>query len=199
MNAEKKLLVAKSQILHTQELFPIEKTALLWSGGRDSTVLISIVRSMRKTKRLKIYFADSGFEFPEVYKYIDAMVRKWKLHIHIVKYLSDKTRAMVKEKAQKAALKKMFQDDYFLLLRHLQDKGGIRIFFSGVRWYEHYHRSDAFTETLRGISFAYPLLHWTERDVTAFMKKENIPVLSLYDQGYKHIENAIFSIKHTNL
>ncbi len=196
MDIAHKIFISKSQILSAWDIYTKERTVLLWSGGRDSTALLYILKQMTNSKELRVLFTDSGYEFPEVYQFIDVLARKWKIRLLKRQFLSTSTRELVNSNAAQKILIRSFQNDLFKMMRGFQEAENCQIFLSGTRWYEHFHRSTSYNESLRDVNFSYPILHWTEKDIVSFTKTERIPVLSLYSQGYKHLENTLFSSRN---
>lgn len=55
---------------------PVEKTGILWSGGKDSTVMLHIIeRALGKSPYLLIHI-DTGYKIPEIIKYRDNFLYK---------------------------------------------------------------------------------------------------------------------------
>ena len=84
-NLGKKIKIAKSIIRRTFKLFPPDKTVVAWTGGKDSTVLLHLIRStFNNTVPFPIMFNDSTMEFSEVYRFIKKITALWKINLVVV-------------------------------------------------------------------------------------------------------------------
>jgi len=196
--------------LESQSIFIIReayakyrKVAMLWSAGKDSTSLLWI---MRKAFFGKIPFPvihiDTTYKFKEVYKFRDRYALKWGLDLVIAK--NDmairegvsceigrfKCCTELKTNALKLAIKKFGFRALYLAIR--RDEHGVRAkerFFSPRNkdfvWdyknqppelWDQYKTKAKNEEHLR----IHPLLGWQEKDVWEYIRREKIPVVSLY-------------------
>ncbi|MFH2021244.1 MAG: sulfate adenylyltransferase subunit CysD [archaeon] len=195
--------------------------ALLWSMGKDSTVLLWLCRKAFFGKvPMKVIHIDTGYKFKEIYDFRDRYAKEWNIDLSIVKNNDADRLGIVPEKgrfeccnfrktqALKSAVIDMNLDALIV---------GIRRDEHGIRGKERYFspRDSSFgwnifkqkDEKRVGDSpfiplqdaelsgwniFAtdfgvgtdhvriHPLLHWTEEDIWEYIKKENIPIVSLY-------------------
>jgi len=58
-----------------------------WSGGKDSTVVLHLVRQHKPD--ISVIYVDSGVEFPETVKFINFLARSWNLNIVVTKPKKD--------------------------------------------------------------------------------------------------------------
>ncbi len=75
-----KIALAKHLIVQGLSL---GKPVIAWSGGKDSTVLLHLVR--RFTPEIPVIWNNTGVEFPETWPFIKRMAEEWKLNLHIAK------------------------------------------------------------------------------------------------------------------
>ena len=59
------------------------KAALAWSGGKDSTVLLDLVRQHKPD--ILVVWNNTGVEFPETYRFIRKMATAWSLNLIVAK------------------------------------------------------------------------------------------------------------------
>jgi len=59
------------------------KAAIAWSGGKDSTVLLDMVRQHKPD--VLVVWNNTGVEFPETYKFIVKMKEEWNLNLLVAK------------------------------------------------------------------------------------------------------------------
>jgi len=178
--------------------------ALLWSMGKDSTVLVHLARkAFLGQAPIPIVHIDTGFKFKEIYAFRDRYAKRWGLNLIITKNEQAFNRGTSPEKgrfdcchalkteALKAAIGQY--DLRALLLAIRRDEHAIRAkerYFSlrdnEFKWdYQHqpmelwaqYNAAHAASQEHLRI---HPLLHWREVDVWRYIKKEKLPVVNLY-------------------
>lgn len=188
MDYQKKLILTELLILNAYHAFPVENTRILWSGGKESTLLIYFIRKLFNERvPYTVIFADSTLEHPEVYAFIESISKKWKLKLRKFTYATSKTLRMVEDNFTLA--QKYLHVERKKISRKLSATEKVVLTMSGVRWYEHFHKVNSYLT--RGnnqqMYSLYPLLHWTLEDVWRYSKENNIPHLSFYDKGCVHV------------
>jgi len=179
------------------------KMAVLWSVGKDSTTVVWLCRKAFFGKiPFPVIHIDTGFKFKQMYEFRDRLAKKWNLNLLIAENKKAKEKGMnpkngklecctaLKTQALKEILEKEKFDALILAIR--RDEHGIRAkerYFSPrdkkFRWdYKNQPPEmwDLYTSTLdEGQHMrVHPILAWTELDVWEYIKKEKIPVNSLY-------------------
>ncbi|MDD5543862.1 MAG: phosphoadenosine phosphosulfate reductase family protein [Acidobacteriia bacterium] len=74
----------------------------------------------------------------------------------------------------------------------LKERGGVgRLVVTGIRWAESLQRSKrVMVESCykhKSKVFLHPIIDWTDADVWEYIKQNNLPYCSLYDEGWKRI------------
>ncbi|EKD29221.1 MAG: hypothetical protein ACD_79C00006G0001 [uncultured bacterium] len=169
----------------------------MWSGGKDSTVLLHLIKDMHRNNfPFPIFFIDSGIEFKETYQFIKTVVNKWKLKIHTCR-LSIKHRKMfinVKDGNRKF-LRSLLTKHILQLTKELIYEHKLHCLIYGGRLDdESPYRNKFFLKKDKTI-LAYPLRTFTEKDIWDYINKYNLPYVSLYKDGYRHIETIPFTAK----
>lgn len=77
---QEKIAMANDLINRALELGP---ASIAWSGGKDSTVLLHLVRQF--SPQIPVIWNNTGVEFPETWPFIRSMAAEWKLDLHIAK------------------------------------------------------------------------------------------------------------------
>lgn len=60
-----------------------------WSGGKDSTVVLSLAR--RLAPDIPVIYIDGGVEFPEAGRFVKRLAKMWKLNLIVAKPRKDET------------------------------------------------------------------------------------------------------------
>lgn len=177
---------------------------ILWSVGKDSTTLLHLARKAFLGKiPIRVVHIDTTFKFKEIYDFRDKYAKKWGLNLLIARNEEAIKRGMSPDKGRfdccnalkTEALKQLISKYNFkaLLVAIRRDEHAIRAkerYFSvrdtDFRWnyqeqslelWTEYYKTDARS----GEHFRiHPLLHWREVDVWRYIKKEKLPVVSLY-------------------
>lgn len=179
------------------------QVATLWSMGKDSTVLLWIIRKAFLGKiPFPVVHIDTGFKFPEMYAYRDRMSKEWALDLKIAKNEAALKKGMSKAKgvipccnalktdALRAFVKKLKLKVLFLAIR--RDEHGIR---AKERYFS--PRDEDFTWNYKDQPLemwdqyeivggkgqhtrVHPLLDWTEIDIWRYIEAQKIPVIDMY-------------------
>jgi len=78
-----KLNLARQVITKHLWEFKPEECFVAWSGGKDSTFLLYLVRQIEPN--IPVMFTDTGIEFRETLEFIDYLKDKWNLNLTITK------------------------------------------------------------------------------------------------------------------
>ena len=182
-----------------------DKLALLWSIGKDSTTMLYLARKAFFGKvPFPVIHIDTSYKFEEIYEFRDKYAKEWNLKLIIARNEEALKEGMSPEKGKFAcctalkteALKQVIKKYGFkaLLVAIRRDEHGIRakeryfsIRDSNFRW-NYKDQPPEFWDQYNLIKLdeegahlrIHPMLHWREQDVWLYIKKENIPVVSLY-------------------
>jgi sulfate adenylyltransferase subunit 2 len=180
------------------------RLAILWSMGKDSTVLVHLIRKAFFGKvPVPFVHIDTTFKFKEIYEFRDKYTKEWGLDLIIAKNipaLQENISAQtgrfncchaLKTEALKQEIEKRGFKALFLAIR--RDEHAIRAkerYFSQrdkeFRWdyqnqplelWSGYYK----TSVQDGAHIrVHPLLHWREIDVWRYIQRERLPVVGLY-------------------
>ncbi len=177
--------------------------ALLWSIGKDSTALLWICRKAFFGRLpFPVMHIDTSYKFPEIYQFRDEYAAKWGLNLIVWRNEQALAAGMGPDKSKldccgllkTEALKQAIDANGFsaLLLGIRRDEHGIRAkerYFSprdeNFAWDYQNQPAELWdmykNRYLEGSHVrVHPLLHWTERDIWRYVRRENIPVTDLY-------------------
>ena len=179
------------------------RIALLWSIGKDSTTLLWLIRKAFFGRiPFPVIHIDTTYKFREIYDFRDKQAKEWDLDLIVVQNRAALEKGMRPERGQfdccmelkTNALRMAIAEHGFkaLYLAIRRDEHGIRAkerFFSprddDFKWnyrnqppelWDQYKTRAAKEQHLR----VHPLLGWREIDVWEYIRKENIPIVSLY-------------------
>ncbi len=163
---------------------------LTCSFQAEDMVVLALAREVAPD--IPVLFLETGYHFAEVYEYRNAMTARYGLNL--VNVVPEETVA-----AQESAFGLLYQSapDQCCKLRK------VRPLFAALERYDSWltglrrvqsptranlQVTDVFAlPTGKRIPKISPLAAWTDRDVWQFARNAEIPLLSLYDQGYTSI------------
>ncbi len=197
MKLEDKIKKSQEVLREAAKKFKPKDIAIAWTGGKDSTVVLHLVRETFKGKvPFKVMFNDSTLEFPEVYDFIKKLKKDWELDLIWQKHLPEDLEAYekaIKENNRELAMEVM-RIAKINAINFAISEYKIKAFISGIRWDEHEARSNEKYFSQRSTHMRiHPILHFTLDDIWAYIKKFKVPYVNLYDKGYKSLGEAPFT------
>ena len=210
-------LESQSVYIFREAFHKIDHIAMLWSFGKDSTVMIHLARkAFFGHLPFPLVHCDTALEMDEVYAYRDRYVKEWNIDFksEICPPL-ESTDASLPHSARVAARKTGGLKNVIKKYGYNAIIAGIRRDEEGTRAKERYFSPrdvegawdvkdqppefwDQFTTDFpKGTHLRiHPLLHWTELDIWLYIKRENIPVVPLYfAKPYHDFEGKSFGGK----
>jgi sulfate adenylyltransferase subunit 2 len=183
-----------------------ENLAMLWSIGKDSTVLLWLARkAFFGHVPFPLVHVDTSYKIPSMIEYRDRLVREWNLQLIAGKneaVLSDgatfpngrATRVECCGRLKKDALKAVLEERGFngVIVGVRRDEEPTRAkerYFSPRDRNMEWNAEDQPPELWDQFKTDYepgthirihPLLHWTELNIWEYIERENIPVIPLY-------------------
>src|SRR5947207_5749349 len=194
-------LEAQSIFIFREAFARLKRVALLWSLGKDSNVMIWIARKAFFGRvPFPALHVDTGKKFPEMYAFRDRYAVEWDLDLKVEQCppvdnvdptLPPAARSAArKTEALKLALAKYGFDGLFAGIRRDEEptrakervfsprgtEGGWDVRDQPPEFWDQFNASPPPGAHLR----IHPILHWTEADIWAYTKRENIPIIPLY-------------------
>lgn len=181
----------------------LDKIAMLWSIGKDSNVMLWLTRkAFFGHVPFPILHVDTSYKIPEMIEFRDRVAREWKLPLIIGQNKHALGMSMGPDKGRVACCTALKTEP----LKALVVEHGFTGVIAGIRRDEEGTRSkervfsprnessewnvkeqppefwDQFkTDIAPGAHLRiHPLLAWTELDVWRYIRRESIPVVSLY-------------------
>jgi len=182
--------------------YHFDRLAMLWSIGKDSTTLLWLCRKAFFGRiPFPVLHIDTSYKFKQIYEFRDEYAERWGLKLLVARNEEALARGvsrdskfeccnLLKTTALKQAIAKYGFDGLLLGIR--RDEHGIRAkerYFSPRNeqfqwdyqdqppelWDQYKSRADEDTHVR-----IHPLLHWTEKDIWQYVKRENMPFVGLY-------------------
>ena len=149
------------------------------SWGKDSITLAHLIREIYGEIPVPALFTDTGRKFPETYAFRDRLVEEWGLDVVAV----EPDHTLEPCPADECRMWKV------AAARETPAKLGWNAIIVGIRHDEHDARSKEvpFSPREDGVTRVHPILDWTEADIWAYMRANDVPYNPLYDQGYRSI------------
>lgn len=177
--------------------------AMLWSIGKDSTVMLWLARkAFFGYCPMPLVHIDTTFKIPKMIEYRDQMAKKWGLNLVVGKNEKALAQGMNYEKGRLVCCEALKTQGLQIIMEKEGYTGlilGIRRDEEGTRAKERYFSPrdknfewnfkdqppelwDQFKTTFaEGTHIRiHPLLHWTELNVWEYIHREKIPIIDLY-------------------
>ncbi|MGH8062658.1 MAG: phosphoadenylyl-sulfate reductase [Pseudoxanthomonas sp.] len=167
-----------------------EGHALSSSFGAQSAVALHMLT--RQKPDIPVILVDTGYLFPETYRFADELVERLKLNLKVVRPLV--SRAWMEARHGRLWEQGVVGIDQYNNLRKVEpmrralDEFGVRTWFTGLRRSQAASRRNTpIVELRNGRYKVSPLADWTDRDVWVYLKKHGLPYHPLWDEGYVSI------------
>lgn len=190
--------ISKSQeiIREAYETFLPGKTVVAWTGGKDSTVVLHLIRqTFNDTVPFPVMFNDSTMEFGEIYDFIESLTKAWGLSLSVVPHDKKELETFYASPEKQKELSRRMK---ITAINTFIKQNSVKAFFAGIRWDEHEARSKEIYFSKRDThTRIHPILHFTEADIWQYIKTFHVPYVHLYDQGYRSLGEKPFTKKAT--
>jgi phosphoadenosine phosphosulfate reductase len=186
MRLKRKINKSKQVIRKALGSFDKGKLGVAWTGGKDSTVLLHLVREVCGGEvELAVMFNDSTMEFEEVYELVDRLEKEWGLNLIRIVHPKRKLKKVDSEKIRELKIE---------AIEKAVKEHGLEALMAGIRWDEHRARAkEKYFSPRKDHMRIHPLLHFTEKNIWEYIKKFKVPYVSLYDKGYRSLGEKPFT------
>jgi len=157
------------------------------SFGTHSAIMLHLVTQV--VPDIPIVFVDTGYLFPETYRFASELTEK--LNLNLKKYRAQSTAA-----EQEALHGRLWEQDLDSLKRYnlinkvepmnrAVEELGAKAWLSGLRRSQSSSRSDrSVVEGQNRMTKIYPIIDWDNRTAHQYLVKHSLPYHPLWDQGY---------------
>jgi len=167
------------------EKFGPDKIAVAWSGGKDSTTVLHLIKQVYGQVPISVVNIDTSVKFEEIYAFRNRLTKEWGLSLVIAKNKEAlKTIKFAEEKQKCCYLLKT------LPLQRAIEQHGWKALITAVRWDEQEARKEEVYFSGRENPShvrVHPILHFKETDIWSYIKKHQVPYCELYNLGYRSI------------
>ncbi|BES81101.1 phosphoadenosine phosphosulfate reductase family protein [Pyrodictium abyssi] len=162
-----------------------------FSGGADSTAVLSLAREALGPERVVAVYADTGMEYPEARRHAERIAAILGVDLEVVEPDTSPL-----DEVRKRGL--MTRDDRWCTrllklqpLRRFYSRVGARLVLDGARRWESTNRARTprlgKNPLIPGVVRALPIHHWPRLAVQLYLAERGIPVSQLYQEGLTRI------------
>lgn len=164
--------------------------ALTSSFGAQSAVLLHMLTQQRAN--LPVILIDTGYLFPETYRFIDDLHARLDLNLHIyspiVSSAWNEARNGSLWETGSEGIQRYNQIHKVEPMQRALKELKVRTWFAGLRRSQSSTRAQIdFLELRDGRWKIHPLADWTDRDIWNYLKKHDLPYNPLWHEGYVSI------------
>lgn len=186
MTLEEKEEYSKGIILEAYKNFG-SSVAVAFSGGKDSTTLLHLVRTAFDGKiPWKVFTLDTGAEFKEIKEFMVGLSEEWGFDLTVLRNNDMPEMITPPEDKAECCYKRKVIPINTAIVDH-----NLKALMTAVRWDEQSARVNEqfFTpkETPPHVR-VQPVLHFREIDIWSYIKKHSLPYCELYKKGYRSID-----------
>jgi phosphoadenosine phosphosulfate reductase len=180
---------APARVAHALRILP-GPHVVSSSFGAQSAVMLHLVT--REAPGIPVVLVDTGYLFPETYRFIDALTTRLRLNLHTVR--SDSSPAWQETRwgrLWEQGLDGIERYNHFNKVEPMQRalaQLGAATWFSGLRRQQSQSRADVAPVEFKGARYkVHPLFDWSDRDVHRYLEAHNLPYHPLREKGYLSI------------
>lgn len=164
-----------------------ERLVLSTSFGIQSAVMLHLVSTV--VPDMPVIFVDTGYLFPETYRFADELTRRLRLNLRVYHPLrSAAWQEAVYGKRWEKGLEALEQ---YNLMNKVEPMNRALVELRAVAWLNGLRRSQSTTRSdldivkLQNRTFKiHPIVEWSERDVYTYLTQHNLPYHPLWEKGY---------------
>ena len=160
------------------------------SFGAQSAVMLHLVTRVRPD--IPVVLIDTGYLFPETYRFVDQLTGRLDLNIKV--YRSDSSPAWQETRFGKLWEQGRDGIERYNRLNKVEPMERALAELGGQTWFSGLRRLQATTrrsiqpiEHRRGRYKVHPLFDWTDRDIGRYLRTNELPYHPLWDKGYLSI------------
>ena len=156
------------------------------SFGIQAAVMLHLCSRVKAD--IPVVLTDTGYLFPETYRFIDELTEKLQLNLQV--YRSHLSPAWQEARfgqlwTSAEGLKQYNQLNKVEPMVRAQHELGVQSWFSGLRRSQSSTRADTqIVSVQRDVVKFCPIVEWSNKDIHYYLQDNNLPYHPLWDQGY---------------
>lgn len=156
------------------------------SFGIQAAVMLHLCTRIKAD--LPVVLTDTGYLFPETYRFIDELTEKLQLNLQV--YRSHLSPAWQEARfgqlwTSAEGLKQYNQLNKVEPMVRAQHELGVQSWFSGLRRSQSSTRADTpIVSVQRDVVKFCPIVEWSNKDIHYYLQNNNLPYHPLWEQGY---------------
>jgi phosphoadenosine phosphosulfate reductase len=185
-NAELAGLDAAGRVTWARDRLPGVQV-LSSSFGIQAAVMLHLVYQV--CPRLPVILIDTGYLFPETYRFIDTLVARLDLDLRV--YRAEQSPAWLEARHGRLWEQGVKGIEQYNRIHKVEPMEralaelGVGTWFAGLRREQSSTRADLpILQYKEGRYKVYPLLDWSNRDIYRYLKRHDLPYHPLWEQGY---------------
>jgi 3'-phosphoadenosine 5'-phosphosulfate sulfotransferase (PAPS reductase)/FAD synthetase/NOL1/NOP2/fmu family ribosome biogenesis protein len=182
---------AKSFIRRVSEKYGQNEVPVAYSGGADSTALLSLAVEALGGERVIAVYTDTGMEFPETIAYAESVAARLGVRLVVLKSIYDPISEIRRRGIMSVENRWCTRLLKLEALKKFYREGGYRVYLDGARAYESSLREKTprLSENpyIKEVARALPIRDWPRMLVQLYLMWRGIPPNPLYDEGLTRI------------
>ncbi len=157
------------------------------SFGVQAAVMLHLVTGIRP--RIPVAFVDTGYLFPETYRFVDELTKRLDLNLHV--YRATLSPAWLEARHGRLWEHGMAGIEHYNRINKVEPmRRALReldagTWFAGLRREQSSSRGGLPVLMKKDGRFkVHPIIDWSERDVYRYLKRHRLPYHPLWEQGY---------------
>ena len=166
------------------------KCALASSFGIQGALMLDLVT--KQTPKIPIILTDTGYLFPETYRFIDELTERFSLNLHV--YRSHMGSAWQEARYGQLWLKGIDGLKHYNRLNKVEPMRralsnlNISWWYSGLRRAQSSSRANLPVLSIQNGVFKFlPIIDWTDKDVSDYFETHQLPYHPLFLEGYHSV------------
>lgn len=166
------------------------RAVLSTSFGAQSAAVLHLVT--QQAPELPVVLVDTGYLFPETYRFADELTRRFALNLHVAR--AEASPAWFEARHGKLWEQGLDGIERYNRLRKVEpmqralDGLGATLWIAGLRRSQSSTREDRRVLERAGTRWKlHPIVDWTDRDIGAYLKAHALPWHPLWELGYVSI------------
>jgi phosphoadenosine phosphosulfate reductase len=188
-NATFEQLSAEERVRWSLENLP-DQQIVSSSFGAHAAVSLHLLSQQKAD--VPVILIDTGYLFPETYRFIDELTDRLKLNLHVYRSAMSphwqEARFGERWKMGAAALEEYNQQVKVEPMTRAIEELSVGTWFAGLRRSQSESRKNTpFLEWSNNRWKVHPIADWSDRDVHRYLTKHNLPYHPLWEHGYESI------------